>query len=142
MPRSCQRLAKLCLVSLALLSGCAVVTKENAATFPDWELCVLYYKPTDLYSDWIYDDLENKTIMGELSKRGLADPKDCQLNELAKKRCLRDGYQEGTHELRQCQRAEETLITAQMSAKKQEIFQRKMAARPTNIEIQRNYFVW
>ena len=81
-----------------LLSGCytQVVKEDNAETFPTWELCTLLHRPNQMYSDWVSDEDELKSIENELKRRGITDKQSCEVIELAKRQCLEFGHRKGT----------------------------------------------
>ena len=100
----------LILLSLSLtvlvLSGCntltLAVTEENSSSYNTWELCTLLYRPHQMYSDWVVDEGENKTMETELKKRGIYDEESCDIVELSKTQCIEFGYKKDTQDFVDC----------------------------------------
>jgi len=91
-------------LTVLVLSGCTTlaVTENNSSSYNTWELCTLLYRPHQMYSDWVVDEEENKTIETELKKRGIYDERSCDVVELAKRECLEFGYKKDTKDFVDC----------------------------------------
>lgn len=98
-----KRYSILSAASLLSLVACSpLVTKENSASFPSWELCTLLYNPESIYSDWISMEDENEVIRRELSRRGIATLEDCSIRSLARSSCDSYGFKPDSTEYSQC----------------------------------------
>ena len=83
------------------LIGCAVVTKENSASFTTPELCVYAYNYQTL-SGWVYDRTEWIDITNELRSRGYTSAQDCSAFGYATKECERSGLDQRSDLFKTC----------------------------------------